>query len=192
MLSLKQKRVLDYINSCLEERGYPPTLREIAGGLHISVGTVQWHVKKLQEQGYLDREKGAARSLVPSQKAVGIPIVGRIAAGQPILAFQDIEGYLPVSEYSGNSRSLFALRVKGDSMVGAGILDGDIAILRQQQTARDGDIVAALLEDEATLKRLKKSKDGYILISENPKYKPIAERPFQILGKTVKVVRNYK
>jgi repressor LexA len=192
MLGPKQKRVLDYINVCLEEQGYPPTIREIARNLSISIGTVQWYLKKLQELGHLDREAGTARSLVLSQKTKGIPIVGRIAAGQPILAVQDVEGYIPVSEYSGNASDLFALRVKGDSMIEAGILDGDIVILRQQQTAHNGDIVAALLEEETTLKRLRKTKNGYVLQSENPKYKSIVSKSFYILGKTIKVVRSYK
>ncbi|MBI2069928.1 MAG: transcriptional repressor LexA [Elusimicrobia bacterium] len=191
MLTQKQQTVLKFISRCIEGRGYSPTLREIAAELKLSVATVQWHLKKLKEKGYLDHQPGAARSLIPSQKAKGIPIAGRIAAGGPTLAFEDIQGYLPASEYSGNVNNLFALRVKGDSMTGAGILDGDIVVLRKQATAQDGEIVAALLEDEATLKRLKKSKNGYFLKPENPKYQPIANKDFQILGRVIKVIRAY-
>lgn len=192
MLSQKQEVVLKVVSRCISEKGFPPTLREIAAELDLSVATVQWHLKKLEEKGYLDRERGSARSMIPSQKTKGIPIAGRIAAGGPTLAFEDIQGYLPASEFSGNVNNLFALRVKGDSMTGAGILDGDVVVLRKQSTAQDGEIVAALLGEEATLKRLKKSNGGYVLQPENPKYKPIAGKEFQILGKVVKAVRTYK
>lgn len=192
MLSQKQEAVLKFIGRCISEKGFPPTLREIAGELGLAVSTVQWRLKKLEEKGYLDRERGAARSMIPSQKSKGIPIAGRIAAGGPALAFEDIEGYLPASEYSGNISDLFALRVKGDSMTGAGILDGDIVVLRKQSTAQNGEIVAALLEDEATLKRLRKSNGGYVLQPENPKYKPIVGKEFQILGRVIKVIREYR
>ncbi len=192
MLSQKQEVVLKFIGRYIAKKGYPPTLREIASERGLSVSTVQWHLKKLEEKGCLDRERGAARSMIPSQKTKGIPIVGRIAAGGPALAFEDIQGYLPASEYSGNADNLFALRVKGDSMIGAGILDGDLVVLRKQSTAQDGEIVAALLEDEATLKRLKKFKGDYVLEPENLKYKPIVGKEFQILGKAVKVIRIYQ
>lgn len=191
-LTAKQKRILDYISKSTQDHGYPPTIRELVKQFSLSIGTIQWYLRKLEEQGYLSRKEGMARAIVPSPKRSSIPIVGRIQAGGPALAFHEIEGHIPPSDDLRNTETLFALRVRGDSMVNAGILEGDIAILRQQEYASDGDIVAALLDDETTLKRLKRINGHYALKPENPKYKPITGQEFKIMGKLLKVIRDYK
>lgn len=191
MSTEKQTRILDFIQHCGTERGYPPTIREIGKKFALSIGTIQWYLQKLEDAGHLRRIEGSARALVLSRKAESVPIIGRIQAGVPNLAFEDIEGYIDLDSQLRKRGDLFALRVKGDSMLGAGILEGDIVVVRKQSSAESGDIVAALLEDEVTLKRLKKTNGKYMLVPENTKYKPIAGKDSRILGKVIKVMRDY-
>ncbi|MBI4655599.1 MAG: transcriptional repressor LexA [Elusimicrobia bacterium] len=191
MITEKQARILNFIQESASKNGYPPTIREICKKFSLSIGTIQWYLKKLEQDGHLRRAQGSARGLTTSRKAEGVPIVGKINAGQPNLAFEEIQGYVDPGGNLNNLGDLFALRVKGDSMTGAGILENDIVVVRKQASAENNDIVAALLEDEVTLKRLKKTNGHYALVPENAKYKPITGTDFRILGKVIKVLRDY-
>ena len=153
MMTKSQKKVYDYLKSRVQE-GLPPTVREIcqATGLK-STSSVHAHLKTLEREGYISREAGLNRAIhiVGEQKTTQVPIVGRVAAGQPILAVEQVEGYVPFSAPS-DGYEYFALNVRGESMRMIGIMNGDIVIARQTSTARDGDIVVAMIEDEATVK----------------------------------------
>ena len=154
MLTKSQQKVYDYLKSRTRD-GLPPTVREIclATGLR-STSSVHAHLKTLEREGYIIRDPGLNRAIhiVGERSAVQVPIVGRVAAGQPILAEQHIEGYVPFSPPHGSGEEYFALNVRGDSMKMAGILNGDIVVARQTSTVHDGEIVVALIEDEATVK----------------------------------------
>jgi repressor LexA len=184
---------LQYIAQYRAEHGFPPTIREIAAGVGLkSTSTVAYYLRDLEAQGELIRQPERSRGLRVARDAVegpAVPLVGRVAAGLPLLATEQIEDYirLPAQWFTG--RVDFALRVTGDSMVGAGILDGDIALIKQQPTADDGDIVVALLGDEATLKRLRRLPDHVELLAENPRYAPIRTDTVEILGRLVGLVR---
>ena len=174
-LSKKQKQVLDCIISSIRERGYPPSVREIGRELGLSSpSTVNSHLDSLEELGYIRREAGKSRSIRLTERCTvpeGIPILGTVAAGRPILAVENPEGYVTYTpEGSGD---YFALRIKGDSMIRAGIMDGDLVVVRSQQTAENGEIVIALLEEEATCKRLSRSGGRVTLLPENEAYSPI-------------------
>jgi len=197
----RQRRILDYIKATVRERGYPPTVREIgeAVGLNSS-SSVHAQLANLERRGFLRRDPSKPRAMelqgagAPTGQAVSVPILGRISAGSPIMAAENVEEYLPLpTAYATDDDRSFALRVSGDSMVGAGILDGDVVVVRSQSDARDGDIVAALLggpaEEEATVKRLQR-RDGKVqLIAENPAYAPIEMASGRILGKVIAVLR---
>ena len=175
-ISAKQQRILDYINEFSLEHGYPPSVREIGAEMGLrSPSTVHAHLKKLQEAGYLEPTEHKSRALTPVQgpsMVPRVPILGRVTAGMPILA---------VEEHVG----------RGDSLTGAGILDGDLVIVRQDAQARNGDIVIALLEDEATCKTLNVTPDGVWLMPENPAYPPIDGTGCQILGIVKALYREY-
>ena len=194
MMTESQKKVYDYLKSRVQE-GLPPTVREIcqATGLK-STSSVHAHLKTLEREGYISREAGLNRAIhiVGEQKTTQVPIVGRVAAGQPILAVEQVEGYVPFSAPS-DGYEYFALNVRGESMRMIGIMNGDIVIARQTSTARDGDIVVAMIEDEATVKTFYREKDRIRLQPENPDYQPIyaQEDEVSILGKVVAVMRYY-
>ena len=194
MMTKSQKKVYDYLKSRVQE-GLPPTVREIcqATGLK-STSSVHAHLKTLEREGYISREAGLNRAIhiVGEQKTTQVPIVGRVAAGQPILAVEQVEGYVPFSAPS-DGYEYFALNVRGESMRMIGIMNGDIVIARQTSTARDGDIVVAMIEDEATVKTFYREKDSIRLQPENPDYQPIyaQEDEVSILGKVVAVMRYY-
>ncbi len=192
MLTQSQKKVYDYLKNRVQN-GLPPTVREIcqATGLK-STSSVHAHLKTLEREGYISRDTGLNRAIhiVGEQHTVQVPIVGRVAAGQPILAEQQIEGYIPFSPPAG-SYEYFALNVRGESMRMAGILNGDIVIAQQTPVARDGEIVVALIEDEATVKTFYREKDRIRLQPENPEYAPIYATDVRILGKVVAVFRYY-
>jgi repressor LexA len=194
MMTKSQKKVYDYLKSRVQE-GLPPTVREIcqATGLK-STSSVHAHLKTLEREGYISREAGLNRAIhiVGEQKTTQVPIVGRVAAGQPILAVEQVEGYVPFSAPS-DGYEYFALNVRGESMRMIGIMNGDIVIARQTSTARDGDIVVAMIEDEATVKTFYREKDRIRLQPENPDYQPIyaQEDEVSILGKVVAVMRYY-
>lgn len=193
-LNEKQRRILEYIAEATAQQGYPPSVREI--GKHVglrSSSSVHAHLMKLREAGYLEKDAHKTRSLVVKGMAAAVPqvpILGKVTAGAPILAVESIEGYLPYEPASGYG-AYFALRISGDSMIGAGILDGDYIIVRQQDMAKRGQIVVALLEDEATCKTFE-IQDGHVwLMPENPAYSPIDGENARILGVVVALHREF-
>jgi len=194
-LSEKQKRILEYIAEATAAQGYPPSVREI--GKHVglsSSSSVHAQLIKLREKGYFEKDDQKTRALVVKGAAASVPqvpILGQVTAGMPILAVEDIEGYLPYEQASGYGE-YFALRIKGDSMIGAGILNGDYIIVRKQNTATPGQIVVAMIEDEATCKTLKIEDDGHVwLMPENPDYSPIDGEGAVILGVVTALHRDY-
>ncbi len=200
-LTDRQRRILDYIGQTRDERGYPPSVREIgdAVGLH-SPSSVHAQLATLAQKGYLTKDPtkprairvhGAERpSATSNANIVEVPLVGRIAAGGPILAEQNVEDTMALPRDLVGSGTLFALKVRGESMTGAGILDGDTVIIRQQPEASDGEIVAALVgDDEATVKRLSRKGGKVRLLAENPAYDPIEPEEVSVLGKVVAVLR---
>ena len=186
----RQQKILEFLNAFIEENGYPPTVREICAAVDLkSTATVAYHLSELKRLGKITHDSGKRRTIsLPDQPRGGrIPLVGVVTAGLPILAQENLEGTIP---WDGEA-DCFALRIKGDSMVGAGILDGDKVVVRPQQDAVNGDIVIALLEDEATCKRFRRDSSGVWLLPENPAYSPIDGRQAQILGKVKAVLREY-
>jgi repressor LexA len=196
----RQRRILEFIRTTVRERGYPPTVREIGDAVGLtSSSSVHAQLENLRRKGMLRKDPAKPRAIEvagvrPQAGATVVPLVGRIAAGAPALADQDIEEYLAVPASFADEADHFALRVEGDSMIDAGIRDGDIVVVRRQDVAEDGSVVAALLpgaaEDEATVKRLRRSGGGITLVPENP-----AMDPFQlpeggrILGQVVALLR---
>ncbi len=191
-LSKKEKEILEYIIDRAES-GVPPSVREICAALgYKSTSTAHKYLTLLEEKGYLEKQSGKNRSIkLRGEGFVQVPLLGTVAAGQPILAMEQIEDYIPIkTNYS--SKDLFALRVKGESMVEAGILNGDIIIARQTPSAMDGEIVVALIEDEATVKRFFKEKNRFRLQPENSTMEPIYTDHVKILGKVISVFRSYE
>ena len=190
-MSVKQQRILNFIEQFTREHKYPPSVREIGAAVGLrSPSTVHAHIKSLKEKGFLQKDDRKTRALsLPGRDltADGIPIVGKVTAGMPILAFEDELGMLAYQPPGGGD--FFALEVRGDSMCGIGILDGDYVVVRKQSTARSGQVVVALLEDEATVKRLKRDNGEIWLLAENPDYQPIAADGCDILGVVASVVR---
>ena len=188
-LTKSQQKVYDFL---VKEapKGVPPTVREIcaATGLH-STSTVHAHLKTLEKLAYITRDAGLNRSIriEGSTAAVQVPILGKVTAGQPILAVEDMEGHLPSPQKEG--RELFALHVSGLSMRDAGILDGDYVVAQRVSTAENGDIVVAMIEDEATVKRFYREKDRVRLQPENPDFEPIYSDNVFLLGKVIAVMR---
>ena len=193
-ISDKQQRILEYIKEYSLEHGYPPSVREIGAEMGLrSPSTVHAHLKKLQEADWLEPSEHKSRALTPvsgPSMVARVPILGRVTAGMPILAVEEHVGYVPF-EPAANGGEYYALRIRGDSMTGAGILDNDLVIVRQDMQARNGDIVIALLEDEATCKTLRITPDGVWLMPENPAYPPIDGTGCQILGVVRAVYREY-
>ena len=196
-LSSRQEFLLRYLETFLAERGYAPTLAEMASALGAaSLQAAKNHLVALERKGYLRRSPGRRRALEllvgRPLAAVGIPILGRVSAGLPLLAVENLEGALPFSSLRTDRGTYFALHVKGESMIGAGIFSGDYVIVRQQDTADPGDIVVALLGDEATVKTLRKGEHHFILEAANPAYAPIElvdYPPPRILGRVVGLYR---
>lgn len=194
-----QQRTLGVIRLFMSERGFPPTVAEIAETLGIATTSVYEQVNQLVRKGYLERQPGKARGLSVTEETVSLPttlitvsIIGSVAAGQPILADENIVGEIAVDSSVIRGGRHFALAVEGDSMIGAGILDGDLVVVRQQPVAEDGDVVVALLGDEATVKRLSIHDERIELRPENPMYRPIAIEPddeLRIVGKVVAIRR---
>ena len=196
-LTKRQREIFDYIGTYLSKHGYPPTVREIgkAVGLHSS-STVHAHLSKLESLGVLRRDPSKPRALEVmvqrAKKAVrpsGLPLVGSVAAGSPILAEENIEDYLEVPDVVGGEDGDYILRVRGESMKDAGILEGDFVVVRPAERARDGEIVVALMDDEATVKRYFREKDHVRLQPENKSMKPIRTRDLRLLGRVVGVFR---
>ena len=207
-LTKMQQKIYDYIAQAIQDQGYPPSVREIGEAVGLkSPSTVHFHLKHLEELGVIGKQAGKGRALTltevsrESQASESqppesqppenqVPIVGNVAAGSPILAQECIVDYLTF-DTGGRDGEYFALRVRGESMINAGILPGDLVVVRRQQTANNGEIVVAMIEDEATVKRFSK-RDGHIwLLPENDAYSPIDGTYAQVLGKVAAVVRQY-
>lgn len=171
-----------------------PSFREIAQEFGITYGTVQAHLDALKKKGALEAGPTKHRGLVPLEwkPTIQIPLIGEVRAGLPVLAEQNIESYLSVDRDLARGARLFALKVKGDSMRDASILEGDTVIVRQQQTAQNGDVVVAYSEGEATVKYYRVRREGAMLEPANPDYQPIPARDFSIVGKVVGLVRNFQ
>ena len=193
-LTKTQQKVFDYIKEVIDERGLAPSVREIGAAVGLkSTSTVQYNLNALENLGYIERDSQLKRTIRICKNGIRpthVPLIGTVTAGKPILAAQSVEDYIPVP-VDQRGRSLFALRVKGDSMVNAAILDGDIVIVEQTPVAENGDIVVALIEDEATVKRFFKEKGHFRLQPENDNYEPIIVKELAILGKVVSLIRNY-
>ena len=193
-LSRMQQKIYDYIVACIREQGYPPSVREIGEAVGLkSPSTVHFHLKHLEEAGVIEKGAGKGRAIAltaPEVPEDRVPIVGNVAAGSPILAQECIEDYL-IFDTGGRSGEYFALRVRGDSMINAGIFNGDLVVVRQQPVANNGEIVVALLEDEARVKRFSRRNGHIWLLPENDDYQPIDGTYASILGKVAAVVRRY-
>ncbi len=188
--SKKREEILQFLTQFVCENGYAPSVREICTAVGLqSTATVHYHLSALRDAGLIEMDdmKKRAISLPECRRADRIPVVGVVTAGVPILAVENIEGYIP---WDGE-RGCYALRVRGDSMINAGILDGDKVVVRPQQTADNGEIVVALLDDSATVKRFRKVGATVWLMPENPAYDPIDGTEAQILGKVKAVIRTY-
>ncbi|MGI6097452.1 MAG: transcriptional repressor LexA [Dethiobacteria bacterium] len=205
-LTRRQKEVLEFIRSEVREKNYPPSVREICKALGLSSSsTAHAHLSSLENKGYIRRDPTKPRAIELLHrsyeadekynqfgKSIFIPIVGQVTAGEPIFAEENIEDYFPLpADMAGEEEKTFILRVKGDSMIDAGILDSDFVIVRQQETAQNGDIVVALLGEEATVKRFYREKDHVRLQPENSLYEPILTRDLKILGKVIGVFRRF-
>ncbi len=190
-LSKSQQKIFDYLKECSSE-GRMPSVREICVETGLSsTSTVHHHLKSLEEKGLISREHGLNRciQIVGEEKSVGVPVLGRVAAGYPILAVENIESYVPVPETLRRGKELFALRVQGESMINAGILDDDIVIVNRTPVAENGEIVVALVGDEATVKRFYKEDGHFRLQPENDDFEPIIVDEVVILGKVVSLIR---
>ena len=186
----KAERILEYVNQFVQENGYAPSVREIGAAVGLrSTASVSYHIQALQDKGMLlsPGAKGRKRSIVTNVRPGQIPVVGVVTAGVPILAVENQEGTMV---WDGDP-DCFALRVRGDSMIGAGILDGDKVVIRPQQTAQDGQIVVARIGDEATVKRLWRRNGQVWLMPENDNYEPIDGSEAEIIGLVKAVVREY-
>lgn len=208
-LTDRQQDILNFIQSFIEAKGYPPSLRDI--GKHFNIAStfgVKRHLDALAKKGYLNIESNVSRALTLTQlsldksesepvypKLYELPLVGRVAAGSPILAVENIEGNIVIDpSMIKNHEGCFALKVKGDSMINAGIYEGDVLVIMPQKYAYNGEIVVALLGDEATVKRFEKKGDQVFLVPENSNYAPIvvgSREDFSIIGKVVGVLRWY-
>ena len=196
----KQREILEYIKSQILERGFPPAVREICEAVNLkSTSSVHSHLEALEKNGYIRRDATKPRAIeiiddsfnLTRREVVNVPMVGSVAAGQPILAVENIENYFPIpTEFLPNNQT-FLLKVRGESMINAGILDGDYVVAHKTPVAENGDIVVALLEDEATVKRFFR-EDGHIRLQpENPAFQPIISEQVVILGRVVSLIRNY-
>jgi repressor LexA len=196
MLNERAREILDYIHRSTREKGFPPTIREIGQAFSISsTNGVRYYLNLLEKSGRLKRRGKISRGIEgvgPSHHASGIPILGRVAAGAPILAEESYDGRLEPTEMFGDPNGLFALRVRGDSMIGAGMFENDYVVVRHQEQAAPGAIIVALVEDEATVKYYQPRREHVELVAANPAYAPIVVTPesrFQILGIVKGVVR---
>ncbi|MDR1630123.1 MAG: transcriptional repressor LexA [Oscillospiraceae bacterium] len=193
-LTETQQKIYDYLTKRLQN-GVPPSVREIGGAVGLkSTSSVQANLDAMEAAGYILRDPMLKRSIrIPglSDNVTHVPLVGTVTAGVPITAVEQIESYMPVSNELSRGRNLFALRIRGDSMIEAGIFDGDIVFVEQVPVAQNGEIVIALIEDEATCKRFFKESGHIRLQPENDAYEPILVREVTILGKVVASIRYY-
>lgn len=217
-LTDKEKAILAFVRDQVHENGFPPSIREVCDEFGIkSTNGARYYLNRLHEKGYIIRNPRISRGIELIPRAIshvldapedvgglegifkkgGVPLLGRVAAGAPILAEENVEEVLYLDGFVAQHRDLFALRVTGDSMQNAGILDDDIVVVRSQQDAKNGDIVVALLDEEVTVKRFHSSDQGMVLLPENSAYTPIILSPehfarVQVLGRVVAVLRRYR
>lgn len=200
----REREILDFIREAILRNGSPPTLREIGQAFGIaSTNGVRYYLDLLERRGFIRRQDRISRGIevvtgpgiAPALRPVPVPVVGRVAAGAPLLAEENIEDHILLDPALAPGKGHFALRVKGDSMTGAGILDGDLVLVRPQRDAQPGEIVVALLGDEATVKRLARRRGRYFLDPENESYEPIpleaTDREVRLLGRVIALVRHY-
>ena len=200
-ISKKQKEILEYIKSQILERGYPPAVREICEAVNLkSTSSVHSHLETLEKNGYIHRDPTKPRAIeilddsfnLTRREMVNVPIVGRVAAGEPILAQENVENYFPIpTEFMPNNQT-FLLKVKGESMINAGILDAGMVLVEQTPSASNGDMVVALIEDGATVKTFYKEEGIFRLQPENDTMDPIIVQEVTILGKVIGVFRFFK
>ncbi len=191
-----QQKILDFIKKEIEQKGYPPSVREICVGVGLkSTSTVHAHLNHLEQQGLIRRDSTKPRALevIDGTQARGrnVPLVGRVTAGLPILAIENIEEYLTLPQGMLGQDDLFCLRVQGESMIEVGILDGDIIVVREQNNAENGEIVVAMIEDEATVKRIYYEKNRVRLQPENRFMDPIYADSVQVIGKVTALFRQF-
>ena len=197
-ISKKQLEILEYIKSQILERGFPPAVREICEAVNLkSTSSVHSHLETLEKNGYIRRDPTKPRAIeilddnfnLTRREMVNVPIVGQVAAGEPILAQQNIENYFPIPVEFMPNRQTFLLKVKGESMINAGILDGDMVLVEETPAASNGDMVVALVDDSATVKTFYKEEDHYRLQPQNDAFSPIIVKHCEILGKVIGLVR---
>ena len=191
-----QQKILDFIKREIEQKGYPPSVREICAGVGLkSTSTVHAHLNHLEQQGLIRRDSTKPRALEVLDGSQGrgrsVPLVGRVTAGLPILAIENIEEYLVLPQGMVGGDDVFCLRVQGESMIDVGILDGDIIVVRRQETAENGEIVIAMIEDEATVKRIYFEKTRVRLQPENQTMEPIYAENVSVVGKLVALFRQF-
>jgi repressor LexA len=199
-LTDKQELVYKFITNSMKDRGMPPTIREIGDEFEITAKGAYDHLKAIEKKGFIKTHKNQSRAIeltrndaleaLPAQ-AMTIPVLGRVAAGMPILAQENVESYIPIPDRLAKKPGTFALKVVGDSMIEAGINDGDLAIIQKKDTARNGETIVALIEDEATLKVFYKESDHVRLEPRNSKMKPIKTKKAVVLGKLIGIYRFY-
>ncbi len=197
-ITAKQQEILEYIKETILKKGYPPSVREICEAVHLkSTSSVHSHLETMERNGYIRRDPTKPRTIeiiddcfnLTRREVVNVPMIGTVAAGQPILAEENIENYFPVPVELLPNGQTFMLRVKGESMINAGIFDGDQIIVKQQEYAHNGDIVVALIDDSATVKRFYKEKGHYRLQPENDALEPIIVDEVKILGIVIGLIR---
>ena len=202
-LTVRQKDVFDYMKNYIAEAGYAPSVREVCDALNLkSTSTAHAHLSQLEKKGYIFRNNARPRTTTIlhgkdprdercSERMIRVPVVGNVAAGMPITAVENIEEYVTLPHSMLGEEDVFILNVKGDSMTDAGILDKDRIIAKKQVTAQNGDIVVAMLDEEATVKRFFKEKDQFRLQPENENYEPIYAKEIDVLGKVIGVLRMF-
>ena len=197
-ISAKQKEILEYIKQSILSHGYPPAVREICEAVHLkSTSSVHSHLETLEKNGYIRRDPSKPRAIeiiddnfnLTRREVVNVPLIGQVAAGQPLLAVENITSYFPIPAEFIPKEEVFMLNVKGESMVNAGIYDGDQIIVKQQSTASNGEIVVALVDDSATVKRFYKENGHIRLQPENDFMEPIIVDSCEIIGKVIGLIR---
>lgn len=199
-ITSKQAEILAYIKECILKHGYPPAVREICNAVNLkSTSSVHSHLETLEKNGYIRRDPTKPRAIeilddefgLSRRELVNVPIIGTVTAGQPILAVENIEGYFPVPPEYLHNKETFMLKVRGESMINAGIFDGDLVLVEEQPTARDSEIVVAMIDDSATVKRFYKEADHIRLQPENDFMEPIIVPDAKVLGKVIGLFRSF-
>ena len=199
-ISAKQQEILEYIKEEILSKGYPPAVREICEAVRLkSTSSVHSHLETLEKNGYIRRDPSKPRAIeilddsfnLVRRELVNVPIVGTVAAGEPILANQNIEGYFPIAPEFLHNKQTFMLKVKGESMVNVGIYDGDMVLVEEQSTARNSEIVVALVDDSATVKRFYKEDGFFRLQPENDNMDPIIVKDCAVIGKVIGLFRSF-